>query len=152
MADDRVLATNRQAYHNYHILETYECGIALTGGEVKSIRAGQINLKEGYAVIRGGEAWLVNTHISQYKYSRLAESNPLRDRKLLLHKLEIRRLAGKVQEKGLTLIPTKCYLKNGKVKIELGLAKGKKLYDKREAEIRKTIDRETETMLKRRAS
>lgn len=151
MAEDRVLATNRQAYHNYHILETYECGIALTGGEVKSIRAGQINLKEGYALIRQGEVWLVNVHISPYKYSRLAEAEPKRDRKLLLHKDQIRRLAGKVQEKGLTLAPTKCYLKNGKIKVEIGLAKGKKLYDKREAAMRKTIERETEAVLKDRS-
>jgi len=149
MAGDRVLATNRQAYHNFEILETYECGIALTGGEVKSIRDGSINLKEGYALIRGGEAWLVNTHISPYKYSRLADADPRRDRKLLLHKDEIRRLAGKVQEKGLTLVPTKCYLKDGRIKIELGLAKGKKLYDKREAALRKTIERETEAVLKK---
>lgn len=150
MVGERILATNRQAYHNYEILETYECGIALTGGEVKSIREGRINLKEGYAVIRHGEAWLVNTHISPYKYSRWERDNPRRDRKLLLHKSEIRRLAGKVREKGLTLIPTRCYLKNGKIKLELALAKGKKLYDKREALMRKTVQRETEAMLKGR--
>lgn len=149
MAGDRVLATNRQAYHNYEILETYECGIALTGGEVKSIRDGRINLKEGYAVIRRGEAWLVNTHVSPYKYSRLWDTDPKRDRKLLLHKAEIRRLGGKVQEKGLTLVPTKCYLKNGKIKIELALVKGKKLYDKREAAMRKAIEREMEAILKK---
>jgi SsrA-binding protein len=151
MAEDRVLATNRQAYHNYHILEAYECGITLTGGEVKSIRAGQINLKEGYALIRHGEVWLMNAHISPYKYSRLAEAEPKRDRKLLLHKDQIRRLAGKVQEKGLTLVPTKCYLKNGKIKVEIALAKGKKLYDKRETAMRKTIERETEAVLKDRS-
>ncbi|MBI3951921.1 MAG: SsrA-binding protein SmpB [Acidobacteria bacterium] len=150
MAEDRVLATNRHAYHNFHILETCECGIALTGGEVKSIRSGGLNLKEGYVVIRNGEAWLVNTHISPYKYSRLSEADPKRDRKLLLHKDQIRRLAGRVQEKGLTLVPTKCYLKNGRIKIELGLAKGKKLYDKRETAMRKTIERETEAELKKR--
>lgn len=150
MAEDRVLATNRQAYHNYHILETYECGIALTGGEVKSVRQGRINLKEGYALIRHGEVWLVNTHISPYQYARLAEAQPRRDRKLLLHKHQIRRLAGKVQEKGLTLVPTKCYLKNGKIKVEIALAKGKKLYDKREAAVRKTLEREMEATLKDR--
>jgi SsrA-binding protein len=150
MAEDRVFATNRHAYHNFFILETHECGIALTGGEVKSIRLGSINLKEGYVIIRRGEAWLVGIHVSPYKYSRLAEADPKRDRKLLLHKEEIEKLEGKVQEKGLTLVPTKCYLKNGKIKIELGLAKGKKLYDKRETEMRKTVKRETETELKRR--
>lgn len=150
MSEERVLATNRQAYHNYEILETYECGIALTGGEVKSIREGRINLKEGYAVIRQGEAWLVNTHISPYRYSRWERDTPRRDRKLLLHKWEIRRLAGKVREKGLTLIPTRCYLKNGKIKLELALAKGKKLHDKREALMRKTVERETEALLKGR--
>jgi SsrA-binding protein len=150
MAGDRILATNRQAYHHYEILETYECGIALKGSEVKSIREGRINLKDGYAVVRNGEAWLVNTHISPYKYSHLGAPDPRRDRKLLLHKSQIQRLAGKVQEKGLTLVPTKCYLKNGIVKIEVALAKGKKLYDKREAAIRKTVEREVEVMLKER--
>lgn len=149
---DRVLATNRQAYHNYHILETYECGIALTGGEVKSIRNGGINLKEGYVQIKGGEAWLLDVHISPYKYSRLADAKPVRDRKLLLHKREIRRLASKVAEKGLTLVPTKCYLKHGRIKLEVALARGKKLYDKREAAMRKTIERETQAIFKRQHS
>lgn len=152
MTGDRVLATNRKARHNYEILETYECGISLTGGEVKSIRGGQINLKEGYATIRSGQAWLVNTHISPYKYSRLQETEPRRERRLLLHKSEIRRLAGKVQQRGLTLVPTKCYLKNGRIKIELALVKGKKLFDKRETAMRKTIERETEAALRGRRS
>jgi SsrA-binding protein len=150
MAGEKIVATNRQAYHNYDILETFECGIALKGSEVKSIRQGGLNFKDSYAVIRQGEAWLLNTHISPYKYSRIDAPDPRRDRKLLLHKSQVLRLGGKVQEKGLTLVPTKCYLKNGRVKIEIALAKGKKLYDKRETAIRKTIERETEAMLKER--
>jgi SsrA-binding protein len=150
MAGEKIVATHRQAYHNYEILDTFECGIVLTGSEVKSIRLGSLNLKDSYAVIRKGEAWLLNAHISPYKFSRLDTAEPRRERKLLLHKAQIRKLTGKVEEKGLTLVPTKCYLKNGIVKIELGLAKGKKLYDKRETEIRKTVDRETEAMMKAR--
>lgn len=148
---EKIIATNRQAYHNYDLLETYECGIALTGTEVKSIREGRINLKDGYALIRNGEAWLVGVHISPYSHGGKLNHDPTRMRKLLLHKSEIMRLFGKVRERGLTLIPTRCYLKNGKVKVEVALARGKKLHDKRQTEWRRTIERETLKMIKERS-
>ncbi|HLG16413.1 MAG TPA: SsrA-binding protein SmpB [Blastocatellia bacterium] len=150
MTSDKVVATNREAYHNYHILETYECGIALTGTEVKSIREGRCNLKDSYGQIRQGEAWLLNAHISPYSHGNRENHEPTRTRKLLLNRSEIDRLAGKFQEKGLTLVPTKMYLKKGRVKIELAVAKGKKLYDKRETERRREADRETRAMMKER--
>jgi SsrA-binding protein len=148
MSTDKVVASNREAYHNYHILETHECGIALTGTEVKSIREGRCNLKDGYAQIRQSEAWLMNVHISPYSHGNRENHDPTRSRKLLLHRGEIDKLAGKVQEKGLTLIPTKMYLKAGHVKVEIGVAKGKKLYDKRETEKRREADREARAMMK----
>ncbi len=139
----KIIAQNRKARHNYIIEDTYEAGIALLGPEVKSIREGRINLKDGYVEIRGGEAWLQNVHISPYPFAtNTARPDPLRPRKLLLHKREIRRLQGKVQERGYTLVPLKVYLSKGKVKVEIALAKGKKIYDKREAMRRKTLDRE----------
>jgi SsrA-binding protein len=148
MSTDKVVASNREAYHNYHILETHECGIALTGTEVKSIREGRCNLKDGYAQIRKSEAWLMNVHISPYSHGNRENHEPTRARKLLLHRSEIDKLAGKVQEKGLTLVPTKMYLKAGRVKVEIGVAKGKKLYDKRETEKRREADREARAMMK----
>lgn len=151
MSTDKVVATNREAYHNYHILETHECGIALTGTEVKSIREGRCNLKDSYGQIRNGEAWLFNAHISPYSHGHRDNHEPTRTRKLLLHKAEINRLAGKAQEKGLTLVPTKMYFKNGRVKVELAIAKGKKLYDKRETERRREADREARAMMKTRS-
>lgn len=151
MSTERVVATNRDAYHSYHILETHECGIALTGTEVKSIREGRCNLKDGYAQIRGGEAWLMNVHISPYSHGNRENHDPTRARKLLLHRSEIDKLAGKIQEKGLTIIPTKMYLKNGRIKVELAVAKGKKLYDKRETERRREADRETRRAIKERS-
>lgn len=148
MTSDKVVATNREAYHNYHVLETYECGIALTGTEVKSIRGGRCNLKDSYALIREGEAWLFNAHISPYSHGNRENHEPTRTRKLLLHKAEIDRLLGKSQEKGLTLVPTKMYFKNGRIKLELAVAKGKKLYDKRETERRREADREVRAVMK----
>lgn len=148
MSNEKVAATNREAYHSYHILETFECGIALTGTEVKSIREGRCNLKDSYGMIRQGEAFLLNAHISPYSHGNRENHEPTRTRKLLLHKAEIHRLAGKVQEKGLTLVPTRMYLKNGRIKIELALAKGKKLYDKRETERRREADREARAVMK----
>ena|SRR5256885_9505465 len=148
MASDKVVATNREAYHNYHILETHECGIALTGTEVKSIREGRCNLKDSYGLIREGEAWLLNTHISPYSHGNRENHDPKRARKLLLHKAEIEKLSSKAQEKGLTLIPTKLYFKQGRIKVELAVAKGKKLYDKRETERRREADREARAVLK----
>ena len=151
MANEKVVATNREAYHNFHILETLECGVALTGTEVKSIREGRCNLKDSYGQIRQGEAWLLNAHISPYSHGNRENHEPTRTRKLLLHRKEIDKLAGKAQEKGLTLVPTKMYLKNGRVKLELAVAKGKKLYDKRETEKRREADREARAMMKQRS-
>ena len=132
----KIVATNRKAYNDYEILETYEAGIVLKGTEVKSAKNGRINLKDSYAKIENGEVFLINAHISPYSHGNVYNHDPRRTRKLLLHKKEIMRLYGKVKEKGLTLIPLKAYIKNGKIKIELGLCKGKKVYDKR-AEIKK---------------
>jgi len=150
MAGEKVVATNRQAYHHYDLIETVECGVVLTGTEVKSIREGRVNFKDSYAIIRNGEAWLTGLHISPYSHGGRLNHDPTRMRKLLLHKFEIMRLGGKVQQKGLTLVPTKCYFKEGRVKFEVALAKGKKLYDKRATEMRKTVERETQVMLKER--
>ena len=151
MVDEKVVATNREAHHNYHIIETHECGIALTGTEVKSIKEGRCNLKDSYGLIRNGEAWLLNAHISPYSHGHRDNHDPTRTRKLLLHRREIDRLAGKAQEKGLTLVPTRMYLKKGRVKIELAVAKGKKLFDKRETERRREADREARAMMKERS-
>ena len=151
MVNDKVVATNREAYHNFHIMETLECGIALTGTEVKSVREGRCNLKDSYGQIRQGEAWLLNAHISPYSHGNRENHEPTRTRKLLLHKKEIDKLQGKAQEKGLTLVPTKMYLKNGRIKIELAVAKGKKLYDKRETERKREADREARAMIKERS-
>jgi SsrA-binding protein len=151
MANEKTVATNREAYFNYYIIETYECGVALTGTEVKSIREGRCNLKDSYGLIRAGEAWLLNAHISPYTHGHRDNHDPTRTRKLLLHKSEIEKLAAKAQEKGLTLVPTKMYFKNGRIKIELGVAKGKKLYDKRETERKREADREARAAVKERS-
>jgi SsrA-binding protein len=140
--EGRILSANRQAGHNYFLLERFEAGLVLTGTEVKSAREGQVQLKEAYGEVLGNEAWLVNAHISHYSHGNLENHDPVRRRKLLLHAEEIRKLIGKTREKGLTLIPTKLYLKKGKIKCELALAKGKKLHDKREAERKRSADEE----------
>lgn len=145
----KALAENRTAFFKYHILERYEAGLALTGTEIKALREGRANLRDAYALIRGGEAWLVSCHISEYSHAGYASHDPLRTRKLLLHKEEINKLTGKVEEKGLTLIPLRFYLKNGRAKCELGLAKGKKLFDHREKLRRRIIDREIQQEIKR---
>jgi len=145
---DKVIATNREAYHNYHILETYEAGIELLGTEVKSAREGRVNLKDAYAMARDGQLWLLNAHISQYSHGNRQNHDPKRDRRLLMHKREIYRLQSKIQEKGLTLVPTKLYFKGALIKCELAVARGKKLYDKREAEKRKELDREAAEAVK----
>lgn len=150
MAGIKIAATNRQASHLYDLLEHFECGAVLTGTEVKAIRESKVNLKDAYALIRNGEAWLVNVHIAHYSHGNLNNHDPTRTRKLLLHKSEIRKLTGKIQERGLTLVPTKCYLKDGRVKFEIALAKGRKIYDKREAIARKSAARETLAALKER--
>jgi len=141
--DVQVLATNRQAFYNYFVEEKVEAGIALVGTEVKSLREGRANLKDGYAMVRQGEVWLLNCHISPYSHGNLNNHDPLRERKLLLHREEIRRLDRKRRMSGLTLVPLRLYVRKGRIKVELGLARGKKLYDKREAIRRKDLDRES---------
>ena len=148
--DQKVLTMNRQASHLYFLLERFEAGMVLTGTEVKAIRDGQVNLKDAYGMVRNGEAWLLNCHVSPYEFGNRSNHDPLRKRKLLLHHHELRRLTGKTVEKGLTLIPTKLYLKGGKIKCELALAKGKKLYDRRETDKRKTADREARQAIRQR--
>jgi SsrA-binding protein len=133
MADDKVIATNRKAFHNFSILETYEAGLVLKGTEVKSLREGQVNFKDCYAAIENGEGWLIGCHITPYHHGSDANHDPERKRKLLLHSREIGRLLGKVAERGLTLVPLRLYFKQGRAKVELGLARGKKLHDKRDA-------------------
>jgi SsrA-binding protein len=144
----RNFAVNRQAQHYYHLLEKFEAGIELTGTEVKSIRAGKASLKDSYAAVRRNEAWLVDCHISTYLAGSYLNHEPLRERRLLLHREELDKLAAKTQEKGLTLIPLRLYSKGNRVKVELALAKGKKLYDHREAARRRAIDRETEQAIR----
>lgn len=147
----KIITTNREAYFHYHILETFEAGIQLVGTEVKSLRAGQVSLKEAYALVRDGEAWLLGAHINQYSHGNRQNHEPVRDRRLLMHKLEIVRLQAKIQEKGLTIVPTKLYFKGNLIKCELGVARGKKLYDKREDAARKTQEREARAALKERS-
>ncbi|MFY9414375.1 MAG: SsrA-binding protein SmpB [Tepidanaerobacteraceae bacterium] len=145
----RVLVTNRKARHDYHVLETFEAGIALVGTEVKSLREGKGNLKDSFAKVENGELFLYNMHISPYEKGNIFNRDPLRTRKLLMHKKQINRLAGRVQEKGLTLIPLKVYLnERGLVKVELALAKGKAIYDKREDIKRRDAKREVEKAFK----
>src|ERR671920_1868411 len=138
MTEEKVLVTNRAALHEYHILDRFEAGIALQGTEVKSVRAGQIQLKESYVAVRDGEAWLFNAHISPYSHGNRQNHDPLRTRKLLLHKREISKLDEATAKQGMTLVPTQLYLKNGRIKVEVGVARGKKMYDKREAELKRT--------------
>ena len=144
----KLIASNKKAYHDYFIEERYECGIELAGTEVKSLRAGKVNLRESYAVIRNGEVFLCGMHISPYEQGNRFNRDPLRDRRLLLHKREIMRLLGYVQQKGLTLVPTELYFSNGRVKAELGVARGKKLFDKRDAIAEKETAREIDRRLK----
>jgi SsrA-binding protein len=137
-------AVNRQANHLYHLLERFEAGVELTGTEVKSVRDGKINLKDSYVDVQKGQAWLIDCHISPYSAGSYANHDPLRDRRLLLHRQELDKLAGRVQEKGFTLVPTRVYLKKNLIKCEIALAKGKKVYDHRETSRRRTIERETQ--------
>lgn len=146
----KVVSDNRQARFLYEILETYEAGVELKGTEVKSIREGKVNLRDGYALIRNGEAWLLNVHVSPHSTAgEYFNHDPLRTRKLLLHKQEIRKLIGKVEQQGLTLVPLKMYLKRGLVKLSIGLARGKKLHDKREDIKQRQDKREMERAMKR---
>jgi SsrA-binding protein len=143
---DRAIATNRRARHEYEILESLEAGLVLRGTEVKSLRAGLVNFKDSYATVRNGEVWFLGCHISPYSHGTDANHDPERDRKLLLHDREIKRLAGKIAERGLTLVPLKLYFKRGRAKLEIGLGRGKKLHDKRSAlrerEVRREMDKE----------
>ena len=145
-----MITVNRKAYHDYHIQESFEAGIVLKGSEIKSIRAGKVNLSDAYARPENGELWLHNSHIASYDAASYNTHEPVRPRKLLLHRKEIDILAGKVVQKGLTLVPLKLYIKHGVAKLELGVAKGKKVYDKREAIARRDAEREVERALKYR--
>ena len=146
----RVITVNRKAYHNYHIEESFEAGIVLKGSEIKSVRAGKVNLSDAYAKPENGELWLHNSHIASYDAASYNTHEPVRPRKLLLHRKEIDNLASKVVQKGLTLVPLKLYIKRGVAKLELGVAKGKKVYDKRESIARRDAEREAERALKHR--
>jgi SsrA-binding protein len=149
---EKLIADNRKAFHDYHILETFEAGVALLGTEVKAIREGRVNLRDSYARAEGGEIWVYNVHISAYSHRGYADHEPTRRRKLLLHAEEIRKLIGKTTERGMTLVPTKMYFKRGRVKVAVGLAKGKKSYDKRETIRRREAERETRAAIKERRS
>lgn len=148
--EEKVLATNRAAFHNYHISSKYEAGAALTGTEVKSVLEGRVQLKDSYVAVREGEAWMFNAHISPYTHGNRANHEPTRTRKLLLHRREIEKLDEAAATDGMTLVVTRVYLKRRKIKFEVGIAKGKKLYDKRETEMRRIVDRETLAQLKER--
>ena len=148
--EEKPLASNRAAFHNYHISDKYEAGIALTGTEVKSVMGGRIQLKESYVAVRDGEAWLFNAHISPYSHGNRENHEPIRTRKLLLHRREIGRLEEAAVKQGMTLVATRVYMKNRRIKLEVGVARGKKMYDKRETEMRRTVDRETQAQLKER--
>ena len=145
---EKNITVNRKARHEFEILQYFEAGIVLVGTEVKALRQGKANLVDGYAKIERGEVWLVNVNISEYTQGNINNHDPRRDRKLLLSKSEIRKLIGKTKEKGLTLVPLRLYFKNGKVKVELALAKGKKVYDKRHAIAKKDFQREQERRIK----
>jgi SsrA-binding protein len=146
----KVITVNRQAYHDYFVEQTVEAGVSLVGTEVKSIREGKVNLRGSYAIVRSGEVWLENVHIAVYEHGNRYNHDPMRNRKLLLHKREIVQLMSKVATKGLTLVPLKLYLKGGRAKIELGLCRGKKLYDKREAIAERETKRDIERIVRGR--
>jgi SsrA-binding protein len=144
----RIIADNRKARHDYHILETFEAGVALLGTEVKAIREGRVNLRDSYARTQDGEVWMLNVHISPYSHRGYAEHAETRQRKLLLHRHEIRKLIGRTAEKGLTLVPLQMYFKKGRVKVLVGLARGKQAHDKRETIRRREVDRDTRAAIK----
>jgi len=145
----KIVATNRKAYHNYYIQDSVEAGITLTGTEIKSIRAGRVSLVEAYVKPEGKELWLLNAHIARYEAGSYMSHSPTRPRKLLLHRKEINSLTSKVREKGLTLVPLKLYIKDSRAKVEIALAKGKKLYDKRESIARRELVREIDRTIKK---
>ena len=147
----RIVADNRKAFFDFHVLETFEAGIALLGTEIKAIREGRVNLRDSYARLENGEIWLLNVHISPYSHTGYAHHEERRQRKLLLHKHEIMKLAGRVKEKGLTLVPLQLYFKGGRLKASIGLVKGKQAPDKRETIRRREVDRETRAAVKERS-
>lgn len=149
-SDGKDIVNNRAAFHEYHILDKYEAGVVLQGTEVKSVMQGKIQLKESYVSIRDGEIWLLNAHVSPYSHGNIANHEPLRTRKLLLHKREIEKLERETTIKGMTLVVTRIYWKNGRIKFEIGVAKGKKLYDKREDLKNRAIEKDTKAQLKER--
>jgi len=146
---ERDAAQNRAASHNYFLSDKFEAGVVLTGTEVKSIRASRVNLKDAYGIVKNGELWLLNAHISPYEHGSYSNHEVLRTRKLLIHKDQLRKLIGKTAQKGLTLIPTRMYFRNGRVKVEMALAKGKQTWDKRETERRRVADREARAAMQR---
>jgi SsrA-binding protein len=148
--DETLIADNRKAFHDYHILETFEAGIALLGTEVKGIREGKANLRDSFARVEQAEVWLYNVHINPYSHRGYVDHDPKRRRKLLLHREEIRKLVGKTTQRGLTLVPTRLYFRKGKVKVTLALARGKQAHDKRETIRRREVERETRAMVKER--
>jgi len=148
MSLDKEILNNRQAYFEYHILDKFEAGIALLGTEVKSIMLGRIQLKESFVQIKDGEVWLLGSHISHYSHGNINNHDVIRPRKLLLHRREIEKLQKETTQKGMTLVVTSIYWKNGRIKFEIGVAKGKKLYDKRETEMRKAVEKDTRAELK----
>jgi len=146
----KLIAQNKKAYHDYHIEETLEAGISLTGTEVKSLRVGRANLRDSYAAVEEGELWLIGVHISPYEQGNIFNHDPLRKRKLLVHSRELRRMHGKVKVSGYTLVPTRLYFKDGRAKVEIGLAKGKTTYDKRQTLAKKEADRDIQRAFKTR--
>jgi SsrA-binding protein len=144
----KIVATNRKAYHDYHIVETVEAGIVLTGTEIKSVRDGKVSLRDGYATIRNGEMWMINVHIAPYSHGNRDNHEPRRERKLLLHRREIDRLLAKVNERGWTIAPLRMYLRRNKAKVELALVRGKALHDKRETIARRDADRDLRRAMK----
>jgi SsrA-binding protein len=146
----RVVADNRKAFHDYHVLDTWEAGVALLGTEVKAIREGRVNLRDSYARLDNGEVWLMNVHISPYSHTGYGGHEERRQRKLLLRREEIRKLTGRVVERGLTLVPLQMYFKGGRIKVQLALAKGKQAHDKRETIRKREVDRETRAAVKSR--
>jgi len=151
-ADGKDIVNNRHAFFEYHIDDKYEAGVALVGTEVKSVMIGRIQLKESYVAVKDGEVWLINAHISPYSHGNKNNHEPLRTRKLLLHRKEIQKLEKETTQKGMTLVVTRVYWKNGRIKFEIGVAKGKKLYDKREDLKSKTVERETRAQMKDKMS
>jgi len=147
---EKIIATNRRARHEYHIVETLEAGLVLTGSEIKSVRAGRVSLQEAFAVIEAGEAWLIGSHIGSYPLAGYADHDPHRRRKLLLHRKEIRELAHEIRAKGVTLVPLRLYLLDGRAKLELAIARGKRQYDKREAIRERETQRDLERAVGRR--